>query len=504
MRKMLITADEDETRIAILDDGVLEELQIERRAQLRLAGSIYKGVVKSVARGMEAAFVELGLERAGFVRLTDVQEQINSLGEIWGVSKAKAISSVRSSLGDVLRKGEELMVQILKEPMGTKGVRLTSYVSLAGRFLVLMPTVNHRGISRRITSEKERARLRDILREIQPSGLGCIARTAAEGQTKKALLSDLRYLEKQWRTIKKRAGRVRAPGLIHEELGLIERTLRDHVLEDIAEIHVDERHAFNRARKFLRAVGSGLENKVKRTRGRQSLFEIHNLEKEVEKILTRRVFLPSGGYIVIEQTEALVSIDVNSGRHRGRSEKKKTAVATNLEAAPEIARQLRLRDMGGIIVIDFIDMDSATERRCVLTELNGVLRRDKAKNTVLSFSRIGLVQMTRQRVRQNVGAVFTEGCPYCRGRGLVRSPTTVSIQIRRKLRRVLPGVKERQVVVTANPLVAACFEGKARRDLSRIAWRTRKRIKVEAEEALHMEEFRFLVGQDRTVLEPDK
>ncbi len=464
-----------------------------------MTGSVYKGTVKSVLRGMEAAFVDVGLEKDGFLYVRDVVAELDSLkevagGEALGEEKPQKRRRSHAAIQDMLKRGQDVLVQVVKEPIGTKGVRLTSFVSLPGRYLVLMPTVDHMGISRRIERGKERDRLKGFLRDIRPKGVGCIARTAGEGKSRKQFAADMKHLMATWRQIEKTGRSAKVPQLIHEETGLAMRVARDMLTKDIDRLVIDSRDEWSRIKKFIRSLEPDLADRVELYRARRpSLFEAEGVEVEVEKALKRSVRLKLGGSIVIEETEALVSIDVNSGRHTKRESLEKTALETNLEAADEIARQLRLRGLGGLIMIDFIDMESQRNRNKVVARLESALKSDRAKTTVAKVSELGIVEMTRERTRRSLSSFLCKACPYCGGTGKVESVMTTSTALQRRLVKVLGGRRgEKRVVVRAHPDVITRLETDDLKKLRRIERRTRSRIRFEKDGNLHLEDVRIL------------
>lgn len=501
MRKeVLISVDENEVRMALLEDKVLEELFVERREGRGIAGNIYKGKVEAVLPGMEAAFVDIGLDKSGFLYVSDVAKEVDIFEEMVadygeeGVHKSKRGRKSRSSVSieDMLKKGQEILVQVLREPMGTKGARVSSHISLPGRFLVLMPTVEHVGISRKIIDKKEREKLRKILQKIRPPDVGFIVRTAGEGKGKKELLPDIKYLMDLWRKIEKMAKRCSAPRLVHEELGLICRAARDFFSEDINKVIIDSREEGRNLRRFLKSFLPALRPRVETYRGEKPLFLYYNLEKEIESALKGRVWLKSGGNLVIEETTALVAVDVNTGRYVGRASLEETALRINLEAAREVTRQLRLRDLGGIIVIDFIDMEKEGNRKKILRKLKESLKRDRAKTNILQYDSLGLIEMTRQRTRENLSRILCEPCPCCQGRGTVKSIVTISIDVQRRLGVICARSDEKEIIVKAHPRVASHLLGEDKEKVARLEKRFQMKISIKEDRDMQMEEIKFL------------
>ena len=402
---LLINADGPEKRVALIENNVLAELQVERVAERGIVGNIYKGRVVRVLPGMQAAFVDIGIGRAGFLYAADVVALGSpALDDDDGEADQEGALAQRlretPAIETLLREGQELLVQVSKEPIGTKGARITSYVSLPGRQLVLMPTVDHVGVSRRITSDVERERLRELVERIRPEKVGFIVRTVAEGQTEENLLADMEFLRKLWDDIDQRAAEARAPSLIYRDLDLSLRTVRDLFSTEIDRLVVDDPDELERIKEFVAKFVPHHQQAVELYDGREPLFDAYGIELEVDRSLDRKVWLKSGGYLVIDQTEALTSIDVNTGRFVGHRNLDDTILKTNLEAVKELVTQLRLRNIGGLIIIDFIDMEREPDRQQVWRALQHALKADRTRTNVLEISELGLVEMTRKRVRE--------------------------------------------------------------------------------------------------------
>lgn len=482
-KDIYISIDENETRAAIAVEGKMEDLFIERKNEGRIAGSIYKGVVKKVLPGMEAAFVDIGLERDGFLyvaeTMDDVDEEIDKNDFKPGSIQSK------------LKKGQEILVQVLREPIGTKGVRLTSYVSLPGRYTVMMPTVSHLGISRKIKSEKERKRLREIIKKTAPSGKGFIVRTAGEGRDEKSFVSDVRYQTRLWARIQRMSAKSKAPRLINEELDILHRVVRDMLNEEFEKVLIDEKKAWGKVRRFVKALAPEFLPKIQLFSKHEPMFEHFGIEPQIQEALSRDVSLKSGGYIVIEQTEALVSIDVNTGRFTGKRNLEDTVFKTNMEAVGEIARQLKLRDMGGIIIIDFIDMDKGQNQKKVVRNLENAVRDDRARTTILQINELGLVEMTRQRTRRSLSRTLFEICPYCNNSGYIKSVLTMRLEVLRKLKDLCFNSKERVVTASVNPKVAEGLMKEDNPTIKRLQRRFRKKIIIEPDAQLKQHEVRY-------------
>jgi len=509
-QEMLINVSQpEEYRIAIVEDGVLEELYVERTAQDNYVGNIYKGVVVNLEPSIQAAFVDFGVGRNGFLHVSDIEPQYFRQGgydphkqiEPGGpkrqqkrtvLAKANNVDvepddngvnararsrryrtsprpRVKPPIQEILRRGDEVLVQVIKEGIGTKGPTLSTYISIPGRYVVLMPALGRVGISRKIEDEQVRRRLRDIMLELNPpKGLGFIVRTAGMDRTKKELSRDLAYLLRLWKVIVRRIKKLSAPIDIYEESDMIIRTIRDIFTSDVDTIYIDEPSAYERAREFLQLVMPRYVNRLQLYEGKEPLFYKYHLDEEIAKIHRREVPLKSGGSIVIDQTEALVAIDVNSGTFRADDSAEETAYQMNLLAAKEIARQIRLRDLGGVVVNDFIDMRKEKHRRGVERALRNAVKRDRARTKILRTSPFGLVEMTRQRIRPSLKrSVFTD-CPACGGTGVVKTPESVAIEVIRLLMLAVQNPRIVRVTVTVATQVAAYLNNSKRRELARL------------------------------------
>jgi ribonuclease G len=461
MKEIIINADPDETRIAILDDGELVELMLERAERKRQVGDIYKGRVTAVLPGMQAAFVDIGDPKTAFLHVSDLAQAWEDFEDTFDLDESERGDGEASRAGRLLRiedcltKGQDVMLQVTKEPIGTKGPRATTQISLPGRFLVLMPGVDHVGISRRIPDRDERSRLKRLINEIRPEGAGIIVRTVGEGHGKRQFNSDVKYLWGLWKKIQRRAARVAAPALLHKDVELTTGLIRDLFREDVHELVIDSKRVQKEITAYLRSVSPELSSRVKLHTGEIPIFDAYGIEKEIEKTTERRIQLRHGGYIVIDHTEALVAIDVNSGRYVGKKDHEETILKTNLEAAKEIARQLRLRDIGGIIVIDFIDMEKESNKRAVLDTLKDSLRKDRSRTKTFQVSDLGLVEMTRQRVRPSLLHYYTDDCPACGGAGKILSLQSIGLKAERMIRRAVIGSKERELEMRLHPDAAA-------------------------------------------------
>ena len=472
-QKIIINADSHETRIAILEEGELAELFVERLDNRRHVGDIYKGRVNAVLPGMQAAFVDLGLAKTGFLHASDLAESLSEVDDLSDLEEGESKRRKRGpvlKIEDHLKKGQEILVQITKESIGTKGPRVTQQVSLPGRFLVLMPGVEHVGVSRRIEERAERQRIKAIITDLKPKGVGVIARTVGEGKQDPEFAADVKHLVKLWNKIDRKAAGARAPSLVHRELEMTAGLIRDLFTDEVEEVQIDNRESFLEIQNYLKLVAPELRDRVLLYAGTDPIFDAFGIEENIEKTFERKVWLKKGGYICIDLTEALVSIDVNTGRFTGKKNQEETIFRTNMEAAKEIPRQLRLRDIGGIIVIDFIDMEIEANKRAVIDVLRGELRYDRARTKAFAVSDLGLVEMTRQRERSSLLHYYTEDCPHCMGLGKVASLETMLVKLERVMRRVAAMGDEKRMTVKVSPEVALYFveqEGRRFADLEK-------------------------------------
>lgn len=470
-RQVIINSTPHEVRVAVTENARLVDLFIERRHEQGLAGSIYKGRVTRVLPGIQAAFVNIGLPKAAFLHASDVfappdDECFGTEGpatspDECAASNAAPRASDRTAgaLAPIerrLSKGQELLVQIVKEPIGTKGARVSANIALPGRYLVLLPLTAHLAVSRRIESPEERERLIRAVQTLRPRTGGLILRTASEGVSKREIRADLRFLRKLWERIATKAKGVDAPALVHHELDVILRTLRDLFTSDVSRVLIDDPRAHQRAVEFMEAMLPNARRRIDLYDHPEPIFERYGIEAQIARALERKVWLKSGGYIVIDHTEALTAVDVNSGRFVGTTNQEETALQTNLEAARVIGEQLRLRHAGGLIVIDFIDMEKPEHRKQVLAALGDAVKRDKVRSAILGFSELGLVEMTRKRTRENLLHRLCEPCRSCNGSGWVKSPATLTLDILRRVRReATMNAPLHHIAVTVPPALAA-------------------------------------------------
>ncbi len=502
MNEYVINVNPLEIRIALLEDKRLTELTIERHETRSVVGNIYKGEVESIVPGIQAAFVDIGLEKNGFLYVSDIAgaEGTGDFDpeEVENMPRTRSRRAQRLRIEKVLNKKQSIMVQIQKDMLGSKGVRLTNFVSLPGRYIVLMPTVKQIGVSRKIGDPKERDRLKGILRSFRRNrSYGLIARTAAENVSKEAIEGDLRYLSKLWDSTKKKMERGKKVVMLHEDLGPIERTLRDNFTDDIGRLTIDDEAEYKELLKFLDTFAPHLKERCKLYDGKRPLFDKMGVEAEVEKALRRKVPLKSGGHIVIDQTEALVAIDVNTGKFTGKKHLEDTVFKTNMEAAEEVARQVRVRDMGGIIVIDFIDMELVKNRRKLLQRCEECLKADKARTTVSDVSELGMIEMTRKRVKHNLVSALSQTCPYCEGSGLVPSVTTMTFDTIRRLQKFFCKSKEKRIILQVHPDVSRRLRNENKSLLDDLAERFGREISVESVSDFHIQDTRVLSARTR-------
>jgi len=505
-KRMLINVVEpEESRIAILEDGILEELYIERFSREQIAGNIYKGRIVNIEPSIEAAFVNIGISRNGFLHVSDVKgSRSSSNGNSTGKTETsdkketpnKAETSEtpdkketkdrkgktetkggRSRIKSLLSPDQEVLVQVIKEGIGEKGSSLTTNVSIPGRFLVLTPDSTRIGVSRKIVDETERARLKQIIEELKPPpNLGMIVRTAGERQTKRELSRDFNYLRRLWKVIENKDKKAETPSVIYQESDLVIRTIRDIFSTDINEIVIDSEAVFKKIRYFLRLIMPSCVKKLKLYNEQEPLFHKFNIEREIEKINKREVRLPRGGSIVIEQTEALVAIDVNSGKYREENDPERTALKTNLKAAKEIARQVRLRDIGGVIIVDFIDMKEEKNMRAVEKTLEASLKRDRARKKILKISRFGIVEMTRQRIRPSLKSVIYESCKNCGGTGETETIESTCLSLMRQIKSMVNNPQIKKIEITASDVVAGYLLNKKRKKIAELEEKFSKTI----------------------------
>jgi ribonuclease G len=537
-KEMIISSGDHDTRVAILEEDQVVEIFIERERQRGVVGNIYKGRVSKVLPGMQSSFVDIGLERDAFLYVSEVVNTVEEFdrlesgdddepamaavaepsGEATAVAAAEPLvqppgngverrSSSRGDsraqsrddrpqpkIEDLLKEGQEVLVQVVKEPLGTKGARLTSHVTMPGRFLVFMPTVDHVGVSRKIDSREERSRLRGIVREFREEhGFtgGVIIRTAAGGRSKEDIVSDLTYFHQVWTEIRQRMEARRPPAVLFQEQSLVTKLLRDLLTEDYTAIRIDHEQEYRRVLALVERIMPNLLSRVKLYTKEFPIFEEYGVQAEIDKALRSKVWLKSGGYLVINQTEALVAIDVNTGRYVGKrtGRLEDTIVKTNLEAVKEIVRQIRLRDLGGIIVLDLIDMEEKKNRQKVFQEVEKELRKDRSPSKALQVSDFGLVIVTRKRVKQSIERQLTDPCPYCSGSGSIKSASTICYEILTEMKKIGAEIEGQGVILRVNPDIARALKEEESALLRDLQQTLGKPVTVKADTHLHHEQF---------------
>jgi ribonuclease G len=505
---ILINATPEEARVALVENQSLAEMHIERTRDRGIVGNIYKGKVVRVLPGMQAAFVDIGLAKAGFLHVSDFYPGVGQLPLVdadlverepdteapltasESPSEASSPSPAANDLPpepphydpieDRLSRGDEILVQVAKEPLGSKGARITSHISLPGRYLVYLPTTNHLGVSRRIEDDDERQRLRDVVMTVKPPGAGFIIRTVCVGLSQSELQADMRFLIDLWNRVLKRSESVLAPSLLHDDMDLTLRSIRDLFTSEITRVVVDRAEDHRRILELVDSFAPTLTSRVELHESPEPLFDQYGIEQAISRALERRVWLKSGGYIVIDQTEALTTIDVNTGRYVGKHNHEETVLKTNLEAASEIVDQLRLRNIGGIIIVDFIDMMDPANQQRVMDAFDTALKQDKMRSNILKISELGLVEMTRKRTRASLPQMLTESCPTCDGRGRVISVTTMAYEAMRRIRQVARAAPEAsRIVVRASPAVAAFLSEEESAAMDRLERETSRPITIE-------------------------
>lgn len=505
-KQLVINSTSYETRVALIEGGQVSEYYIERSRDRGIVGGIYKGKVIRVLPGMQSCFVDIGLERAAFLYGGDIkpegsfelpegfddeEKSIQNHSEDEELSDTNSVKNLQKNykISDLVKEGQEILVQVAKDAISTKGARVTTYLSLPGRYVVLMPSINHIGVSRRIQSEEERTRLRILVQKIKPDSVGIIVRTASENVPDEKIIADIDFLVKLWDSLRVKSIKSKSPCLVHEDLDLVFRATRDLISRDLDRIVIDDNKRYEDLVRFLNRFSIKLGAQVQLYQGETQIFDAFGIEQEVSRALGSKVWLKSGGYLIIEQTEALTAIDVNTGRFVGNKSLGETIVKTNLEAVKEIVQQLRLRNIGGIIILDFIDMDRNDDRDKVFQALVEELKKDKAKTTVLRISEMGLVQMTRKRTEESLMQKMTIDCPYCDGNGHVKSSSTVSYEVIRELLREFSRTSNEGFVIKAHPHVADRLLEEDKIFLDELKIKYSKKIVVKSLLDYHLEHF---------------
>ncbi len=525
--EIIINVALEETRVALMENKIVTELYFDRKKERGIVGNVYKGKVAKVLPGMQAAFVDIGTEKAAFLYVADIivnkparpdkerpSEESDTPAEgedkqdngdeseddegldleedaadapVAVVRKTRKRSS--RAIEDLLKEGQEVVVQVSKEPIGTKGPRVTTYVSLPGRYLVYMPMVNHVGVSRRIGQEGERQRLKEMIHRLRKKGCGYIVRTVSDGTTEEEFKQDIDFLEVVWQNILKKGDLDPAPVLLHSDLDLVFRTVRDLFTKDVNKLVIDSKKEHDRILEFVKTYLTSFLPRVSLWDKNEPVFDAYGIEVEISKAKNRRVWLKSGGYLVMDHTEALTVIDVNTGRFVGKRDLEETIFRTNLEAVKEIAYQLRLRNIGGIIIIDLIDMEKERNKDKVMKLLHESISGDKARINVLKISNLGLVQMSRERIREDILSILCAPCPYCDGRGFTKSPTTVSHELFREIRLIGSSPRDKKIIIGVHPTVASLLYDEARHEVEFLEKKYRKKIIIKADSNLHIEQY---------------
>jgi len=506
--ELVINSRPYETRVALVENGVVTEYQVERSKEQEINGNIYYGRVIRVLPGMQAAFVDIGLQKAAFLYVSDVYDNLREFElmmlaardetEEQEDEKSEEESSERTfhreprfQIQDLLHEGQEVMVQVSKEPIGSKGARVTTHISLPGRNLVLMPMMDHVGVSRRIEDEIERNRLRDMILAIRPEATGFILRTAAEGEDEAKIMAGMEFLLKLWESIQEKKRAPKVPFLVHRDLNIALRAVRDLFTKEVDRLIIDAWEEYEAVLDFIQTFMPSLALAVELYTDPEPILDRYGIEMEIYRALRKKVWLKSGGYIVIEMTEALVSIDVNTGRYVGKRNLEETILKTNLEAVKEIAYQLRLRNLGGLIVIDFIDMERESGREKVFSSLKEALHKDKSKTHVLRMSELGLIEMTRKRTRENINRFLSEPCFYCEGEGLLKSKRAICYEIFRNIEREAPEIQENSLHVRVHPDISNMLLDEENQHIEFLERKINKSIVIKSSENLHLEQFQI-------------
>ncbi|MEK7702964.1 MAG: Rne/Rng family ribonuclease [Nitrospirota bacterium] len=529
--EIVINATPEETRVALLENKVLTELYFDRKRDRGILGNIYKGVVEKVLPGMQAAFVDIGTEKAAFLYVADVVTESETkdqseagemeaidLEEGWDEKEKEKLGDAEGeaqegselphthedsemtlaprvkkkspkTIEEMLHQGQEVVVQVSKGPIGTKGPRITMYISLPGRYLVYMPQVNQLGISRRIEKEGERNRLKEIICRLRKPGTGYIVRTVSEGMTEAEVKSDIDFLDLVWESAQKKKEKSKAPALLHTDLDLVFRTARDLFTKEIDRFVIDSKPDYERIKDFVGTSLPLFSSRVELWEKPEPIFDAYGIEAEIVRAKNRRVWLKSGGYLVIDRAEALTVIDINTGRFVGKKGLEETIYKTNMEAAKEIAWQVRLRNIGGIIIIDFIDMKKEKHKENVFHALSAAISSDKAKTNILKISELGLVEMSRERTREALLRILCEECSYCEGRGYIKASTTICYEIFRAIRRLTPSVTEKKIIVAAHPSIIGALYDQEHQGIAGLEREFHKKILLKADANFHIEQY---------------
>ena len=484
MKEIIIDVGSRQTRVALLENKGLTEIYIERQRNERITGNIYKGKVENVLPGMQAAFIDIGLDKNAFLYVKDALPNTYFDEDDEYVDPAQYKDY---QIDELLKTGQEIMVQIMKEPIDTKGARVTTHITLPGRFVVLMPTIEYIGISRRIESDAEREKLKKTAEVLKPKGMGLIVRTAAEDCTAEDVSNDIDFLLKLWDNIKQKQKTGVTPRIVHKDINIVYRTVRDMFTKDIDRLVINSKEHYEKVKELIAMISPHLKNKVEYYNKSYDIFEFYQVEPQISKIISRKVWLKCGGYIVIDQTEALTSIDVNTGKFVGTVDLSDTVLKTNTEAAKEIAKQLRLRDIGGIIIIDFIDMPDTEHETVVLEALKNALRKDRTRTNVLGMTQLGLVEMTRKKVRQRIENILLAPCPYCKGEGRILSSETIVKKIEKEVNSLFSNTGATAAYIEIHPDVEELINYYIEEDIIELGKSYKKPVFIRTSAELHVE-----------------
>lgn len=490
--ELLINVTKQECRVALLEGGQVVEFYIEREGDASFVGNIYKGRVVKVLKGMQACFIDIGLDKAAFLYVDDIRGGIKELYPfLEGDEETEFISKLDfkdASIEELVQQGQEILVQVAKDPIGTKGARVTSRITLPGRYVVLMPGMEHIGVSRKIEDEEKRKKLKELATKIKPTGFGLIMRTVSEDATEEEIQRDIDFLLLLWDNIQKKKDKVHAPSLIHSEFDLVLRSLRDFMNQSVDRLIIDNYNEWIRLKEFAQIYFPRIADKIELFEGDEPIFDAFGVEVDLDRSLERKVWLKSGGYIVIDQTEAMTVIDVNTGKFVGKENLEDTILRTNLEAVKEIAYQIRLRNLGGIILIDFIDMEKDENKQKVINAMVEAMKKDRAKTTIYNITDLGIVQMTRKRTRESLEHILCDSCPYCEGKGRIKSAKTVAYEVLRKLK-FMTLQEGTEITVILNPQVADLLTDEERDSLEEIENSKKIRITIKKDSLLHRENY---------------
>jgi ribonuclease G len=504
-KEILINTTEYETRAAILEDDRLVELYVERPQSERLVGNIYKGKIKTVLPGMQAAFIDIGFDKAAFLHASDIGDDASSDQYESELDEEEAPAEIvrkkrRAGIETVLKEGQDILVQVIKESISTKGPRVATDISIPGRYLVLVPDDDHVRVSKRISNWGEKRRLRKIISPLRPEGFGLIIRTEAEGREEDDFRSDIKRLQKLWSRLKRRSELMKSPALIHKEVEITTSIIRDTFTDDVTHLLVDNRAEYRTIMAYVRQAMPHLKKRVELYKGATQLFDLYKLEPEIDKMLERKIWIKKGSYLVIDQTEAMVTIDINTGRFVGKGDQESTILRTNLEAAKEIARQIRLRDIGGLIVCDFIDMYNRENRRRLYEEFKNAFRNDRAKRAINPVNEFGLVEMTRERVRPSLMYTFSEPCPHCYGFGRILSRDTVAVKIERWFNRAKIDSRFKKFHLAVNPHLADSLISDGINRINKIMKIHGFKINLIRDATIPVQEYKVFDGEKNTEL----